>query len=193
MADLLETMDAEGIDRTDVIGHSFGGLLATHLAATATDRLGRVVLLDPAIAQDEEEMREASAETLADDGWPTAQEARAGRLEGRTPQSVPFVEADLAEALEVGEDGRYRLRYSRPTVAGAWTEMARPTVSLAGFGGELLLVPAGNDGMVGQHVIDSLSSDLGDRLSVHWIDAGHMVYWDAFDDLVAVLRPFLNR
>jgi lipase len=193
VADLLETMDDAGVDRADVIGHSFGGHLATHLASTAPDRVGNVVLVDPATAMDAEDMLEAAAETLADDGWATEEEARAGRLEGRTPQAVPYAEADLAEALEVGEDGRYRMRYNRPTVAAAWAEMARPTASLAGFPRELLLVPAANDGTTQQRVIDSLQRDLGDRLTVRRLDAGHMVYWDAFDELVDVLRPFLLR
>ena len=31
--DLLGVLDAEGIERCAVVGHSFGGFLATHLAA----------------------------------------------------------------------------------------------------------------------------------------------------------------
>jgi lipase len=48
VTDLVELLDAEGLERTDVMGHSYGGLLATLLIARAPDRVGRAVLLDPA-------------------------------------------------------------------------------------------------------------------------------------------------
>jgi lipase len=101
------------------------------------------------------------------------------------------VEADLDEALERGEDGRYRLRYCRSAVVTAWSEMARPPAILDGFGGELLLVPALHDGMVGPELVGALERGLGDRLTVHGLEAGHMVYWDAFDQTAALLRSWL--
>jgi lipase len=193
VADLLETLDAEGVGRVDVVGHSFGGLLATYLAAAAPGRVRRVVLLDPAIDQDGHEMFEAGEETRADEGWATRDEAVRARREGRPAQALPFVDADLEEGLEQGEDGRWRLRFCRSTVVAAWSEMAEPPVSLAGFAGDLLLVPALQDGMVGEGLVESLRRDLGDRLTVHGLEAGHMVYWDAFDELVALLREWLGR
>jgi lipase len=192
VADLLETLDAEGVSNVDVIGHSFGGLLATHLAAAAPSRVGRVALIDPAIAQDGRDMLEAAEETRRDEGWDTREQAARARGEGRPPQALPFVRADLEEALEQGEDGRWRLRYCRSTVVTAWSEMARDPVALGGFQGELLLVPALQDGMVGEHVVEWLRNELDERLTVHGIEAGHMVYWDAFDEVVALLRPFLG-
>ena len=62
--------------------------------------------------------------------------ARRGAAEGRPPQALPFVEADLDEALERGRGRPLPAalsavrRWSR-----AWSEMARPPASLAGFGG----------------------------------------------------------
>ena len=125
-------------------------------------------------------------------GWATRDEAVRARREGRSAQALPFVDADLEEGLEQGEDGRWRLRFCRSTVVAAWSEMAEPPVCLAGFAGELLLVPALQDGMVGEGLIESLRRDLGDRLTVRGLEAGHMVYWDAFDELVALLREWVG-
>ena len=145
-------MNAEGVERCDVVGHSFGGLLATHLAATAPGRVGKVVLLDPAIAQSGQDMLEAAEETRHDEGWASESEARAGRAEeGRPPQALPlFVAADLdAGAHARAGRGRALPPALLPfTVVTAWSEMARPPAPLDGFGGELLLVPALHDGMV---------------------------------------------
>ncbi len=49
VADLLETLDHEGIERAAFVGHSYGGRLILELAATAPGRLERAALLDPAI------------------------------------------------------------------------------------------------------------------------------------------------
>jgi carboxypeptidase C (cathepsin A) len=52
-------------------------------------------------------------------------------------------------------------------------------------------VPALHDGMVGPALVDALERDLGDRLTVQGLEAGHMVYWDAFEETVALLRSWL--
>ena len=148
-------------------------------------------LIDPAIAQSGREMLEAAEETRRDEGWESREEALRARSEGRPPQALPYIAADIDEALEQGADGRWRLRFCRSTVIAAWSEIARPAVSLSGFDGELLLIPALQDGMVGDDLVEALRADLGQRLTVRGIEAGHMIYWDAFDELVDVLRPAL--
>ncbi|MDX6523863.1 MAG: lipase [Gaiellales bacterium] len=191
VADLLETLDAEGVERCDVIGHSFGGLLATHLAATVPERVGRVVLLDPAVALNGHEMLDAAEQTRHDEGWESRDEALRARSEGRPPQALPHVEADLDEALEQSSDGRWRLRYCRSAVVTAWSEIAREPARLGGYQGELLLVSALQDGTVTEALVEALRRDLDGRLTEREIEAGHMIYWDAFDELVAMLRPVL--
>ncbi len=49
LADITETLDAEGVtEPVDVIGHSFGGLLALALVTASPERVQRAVLIDPA-------------------------------------------------------------------------------------------------------------------------------------------------
>ena len=45
---LLSWMDERGIERAHVVGHSMGGLVAARLAATAPDRVIKLVLVDAA-------------------------------------------------------------------------------------------------------------------------------------------------
>jgi pyruvate dehydrogenase E2 component (dihydrolipoyllysine-residue acetyltransferase) len=47
-AAVLEVMDAEGIERAHLVGHSLGGLIAATLAATAPDRVASLALIAPA-------------------------------------------------------------------------------------------------------------------------------------------------
>ena len=51
VADMLALLDAEGVARAAVVGHSFGGLLAVALAASAPDRVATVVAYEPPLVQ----------------------------------------------------------------------------------------------------------------------------------------------
>lgn len=44
---LLRVLDAEGLDRVDVVGNSLGGMVATNLALDHPDRVRRMVLMGP--------------------------------------------------------------------------------------------------------------------------------------------------
>ena len=82
VADLLETLDAEGVERVEVIGHSYGGMIALHLLATAPERVTRLALLDPAIELPGAWLPKLADEMIDDAGWPTPEEALAKRLDG---------------------------------------------------------------------------------------------------------------
>jgi lipase len=189
--DIVETMDAEGLERVPVMGHSYGGNIGMHLAARVPARVEHLALIDPAVALPADDMLEAAEETRVDEGWASEEEARAERLSFRQPEGRWSVDEDLAEALERGDDGRYRFRYVRSAAVTAWSEMARPPASLAGYPGEVLLIPALQEDMVGDPLRSSLQADLGGRLMERGIDGNHMLYWDSYDELVSVLRPFL--
>lgn len=49
-ADALAIMDALGIEKASLVGHSFGGVIALHAAATAPERTTALVLSDPSFA-----------------------------------------------------------------------------------------------------------------------------------------------
>jgi len=52
VADVLAVMDDHGLERAPLIGHSFGGAIALHLAKAAPDRVEKLVLVDPALGLD---------------------------------------------------------------------------------------------------------------------------------------------
>ena len=191
VADLADTLDAAGIGRASVVGHSFGGLLGILLAAAAPDRVERLALLDPAAAMEPARAARQAEAVRHDDGWADREEASTARRALRPPHAAGTVDEDLDTFLGEDPDGRVRLRFSRPAVITAWSEMARPAPSLAGYPGEVLLVPALRDGYVSAALRAALRRDLGERLREHGIDAGHMLFWDAHEELSALLRGFL--
>ena len=191
VADLLDTLDAHGLDSVPVMGHSFGGLLALRLAAVAPARVSRIALLDPAVALDPAACLAQAEATLLDDGWSSREEALAARRAMRPPHSRDTADDDLASFLAEGPDGRFRLRFSRAAVVAAWSEMAHPPPSLAGWPGQVLLLRATREAFVTPALVDSLEADLGRRLRLHDVDSGHMLFWDALDETAALVGPFL--
>ena len=94
--------------------------------------------------------------------------------------------------LQRGADGRFRFRFSPAAAVVAWSEMARPAVSLAGLGVPTLLVRAAQADFVSDAVVDGFRADLGDAFALETLDTSHMLYWDAFDETAAVVRRFLG-
>lgn len=190
VGDLLALVDAAGLDGFDIVGHSFGGLLGLHLTAAAPGRVRRLVLLDPAIALDPEMALEAAEDARVNEGWATEEEARTARLAGHPPDAVPMVEEDLAQSLERGDDGRFRLRWSRSAAVAAWGEMARPMPTVAGL--PTLLVWATQERYVRPQIIEGLRAGLGGQLEVRPVAAGHMLLWGAYAETADAVTAFLD-
>ena len=189
--DLIGTLDAEGVERTVVAGHSFGGLLALHLSARAPERVRGVVLLDPAVALPPRRAASQAEEARRDEGWASVKEARAAREALRPAHARDTVDEDLATFLQHSPDGRVRFRFSRPAVVAAWGEMARVAPSLAGYPGPVTLVAANRADFVSAELREGLRRDLGARLTETGLDAGHMLFWDAPAEVGAIIRGAL--
>lgn len=188
VADLLALLDAEGLDRVPVIGHSFGGAIAVHLSRTAPERVERLVLLDPAIGLDPGDMLEAAEDTRADESYPDLATARADRAQRWEGIDAALVEAEL-DAHLVSDGDRLRYRYSRAAVVAAWGEMARPAVVPAV---PTLLVPATRAAFVAPSWVDACRAALGDDLTVTPVDAGHMVFLERTAEVAAHVAAFLG-
>ena len=188
--DLLAVLDDEGIERTTLVGHSFGGLVALALAAAAPARLSSLVLLDPAVAVPPETALEVAEAVRLDAGWASRDEALAELLEGRPEHARAavegFVDRHLAE-----QDGRVRARFAVPAAVAAWGEMARPQVTLP-RPIPTLLVWARQADFVTLAVLERLRADLGPALSEVALDAGHDLLWEAFDETAAAVRAFVD-
>jgi lipase len=183
VADLIETIDDLGLERPEWVGHSFGGRLVLELAAAHPERVGRVVLLDPAIhvlphvagAMAELER----AEPLFDS--PAAyRESRADA--GTAPPEV--VEEDGRMLCDVQPDGRLRRRTCQPAVISIYGEMAtEPPPPPAA---ETLLVYAPAYGLVRDEHLALYDNAVA-------VPGLHMVMWEAFDEVADVVEQFLSQ
>ncbi|MBT4489971.1 MAG: alpha/beta hydrolase [Rhodospirillaceae bacterium] len=79
IADVLGVLEWEGLDNVTLVGHSYGGMVATGVADRANERIGSLIYLDAFLPKDGEALldmvppeRAASMRDVADkdgDGW----------------------------------------------------------------------------------------------------------------------------
>ena len=190
--DLVELLDTDGLETIDIVGHSFGGLIATHVASAIGEHVGRVVLLDPAIELEPEHAYEEAEAARNPPTWGSVEEAKAARREQRTPAGYAGSDQDVDDHLMQDDDGRYRFRFCPSAAVTAWSEMAGPVVDLREFEGRVHMVTAGQAPYVRDSTREWLQGDLGDRFTETVIDAGHMLYWDAYDETAAEVAASLS-
>ena len=186
MADVVETMEARGIEQADIVGHSFGGRLALELAATHPARVRRIVLLDPAI-QILAHVALFSAEAeLTEPIYNTAEEYADRRGDGAaTPREL--VLEDAKAHCEVLPDGRLRRRTSQPAVVSIYGELASEPPPPETLRAPTLLLHAPAYGLVREEQLAAYEG----RVEAAELPGMHMVMWDAFDDVADAVERFL--
>jgi lipase len=190
VADVVAVLDELGLQRVAVAGHSFGGAIATHLSRLAPERVERLVLLDPAIGLDPQDMLEQAESTRDDESYPDLASARADRAQRWEGIADDLVEAELTDHL-VRDDDRWRYRYCQAAAVVAWSEMARPAITPPA-GTPTLLLPAAKAEYVRPAWVDACRATLGDALTVTEIDAGHMLFLERTADVAGAIRPFMG-
>jgi lipase len=185
VADLVETMDALGLEQADWVGHSFGGRLVLELAARHPERLRRAVLLDPAIQilphvalfVAEQELREPLYDSPED---------YADQREDTAPRELVLEDALLhCERLP---DGRLRRRTCRPAVVSIYGELASEPPPPETLRVPTLLIHAPAYGLVREEQLAAYA----DRVETLGVPGMHMVMWEAFGEVAGAVERFLE-
>ena len=192
VADVLETIEAAGVERAAFVGHSYGGRLILELAALEPKRLERCVLLDPAVHLLPHVGFDFAERERVDGAFGSPQDAVAERMLYGDPTPLSFVEEDVREHLAQGPDGLYRYRYCRSAVITGYGELCTPPPPPETLRVPTLLVYADGFGLVRDDQVDAYATVLGDLLHVVTVPGGHMVFWDAYEQTADVLQAFLE-
>jgi lipase len=177
-----------------VVGHSFGGAIALHLAAQCPDLVSGVVLLDPAVALDGRWMQEIAEATLASPDYTDRAEARTEKATGVWSDVPPDdLDTDLDEHLVALPNGRYGWRVCIPAMMSYWSELARD-VALPHRGTRTTLIRAAHQDppYVTGELIDALSAHLGADFQLVDFPCLHMVAQVQPGKTAAVIREHLG-
>lgn len=173
-----------------LVGHSFGGGLAMHLAAARPDRVAALLLLDPAIGLDGNWMREIAEAMLSSPDYPDPAEARQEKATGSWADVDPAVlDADIEEHLVELPGGRYGWRICLPAMMSYWSELARDVVlPPAGTPTTLVRAKWTSPPYVTERLIAALRERLGPAFEPLDYECDHMVPHAKPAEVAALIR-----
>ncbi|ORA83636.1 alpha/beta fold hydrolase [Mycobacterium malmoense] len=191
---LAALLDDEADAPVLVVGHSFGGALAMHLAAARQDRVAALLLLDPAVGLDGRWTRDIAQAMFSSPDYPNAEEARAEKATGSWADVDPAVlGAEIDEHLIELPNGRYGWRVSMPAMMSYWSELAREIVlPPAGTATTLVRAKRTSPPYVGDRLIAGLRDRLGPDFELLDFDCNHMVPHARPAEVAALIRNLLG-
>ncbi len=191
---LAALLDDEADAPVLVVGHSFGGALAMHLAAARPDQVAALLLLDPAVGLDGAWMRDIADAMFSSPDYPDAGEARMEKATGSWADVDPaLLDAELDEHLVELPSGRYGWRVSLPAMLSYWSELARDIV-LPRAGTATMLVRANRTSppYVSDRLIAGLQERLGSDFALLDFECNHMVPYAKPAEVAALVRKHLE-
>lgn len=187
-------LDAEDATQVLVVGHSFGGGLAMHLAAMCPGRVTALLLLDPAVGLDGAWMGDIAEAMMSSPDYPDPGEARREKAFGSWADvDVALLDAEIDEHLIRLPNGRYRWRVSVPAAMSYWSELARDVVlPPAGTVTTVVRAQQTSPPYVSDELITGLRERLGSNFTLLEFDCNHMVPYSEPDRVAALARQMLD-
>jgi lipase len=187
-------VDTVGAREAMLVGHSFGGRLAFEIAARAPKLVPRLVLLDPAILLPGHVGLAAAERERIDKSYVSFEELVERRYDESQLHLAPrdLVVTDLAQHVEVDEQGRIRYRYCQSAVVAAYGEMSSQPPPFEDVRIPTLLVLGERSYLPYDHLLEAHRAAVGDLLEVVVVPGGHSVLWDAFDETASAIERFLG-
>ena len=194
-ADLVNLLDALGIERTDVLGFSYGGLIAQRLVVATPQRIRRLIVASSSFAPVPER---AQLRADGDSAWrkllqdPTDENTRL--------HAIASIPADVWKP-ESREELRHRLEavlfsaeWARPLIAGT-LPAARPADSqarLAALGLPILLLQGRQDTTFPAALAERTAAEMPNVRAAVIDQAGHMAHIDQPEAWLGAITGFLG-
>ncbi|MGW3246662.1 alpha/beta fold hydrolase [Streptomyces sp. NPDC001070] len=201
-ADLVRLLDVLGIERTDVLGFSYGGLIAQRLALTAPGRVRRLVVASSSVLpvppdafdgwREREERMAAEATVWSDPSLSGAALTRAAAL-ASAPANVWRGDA-LPGYLDILRGVRFTAEWLRPWEAGTLPSPRRPDdpERLAALGIPVLLLHGRQDMTFPVGLVEPTLRLIPAARAAVIEEAGHMAHIDQPRAWLEALEDFLS-
>jgi pimeloyl-ACP methyl ester carboxylesterase len=206
-ADVIGVLDALGLDRVVLGGHSFGALLTAYIAARHPERVSHTILIDIALTPGDPKVGEAIRPSLERLGRPVAsfeayvkQIQAAPYLQGRWD---PIIEAYYRADVETREDGsvitRTRPEHIFQVATGVQAEdwpaifasVKQPSIF---FSGPMPVGGPGTPAVISAEAARQAAAVLPDCRHFVEVPGNHwtMVYGEGARQIVAAVAAFLD-
>jgi pimeloyl-ACP methyl ester carboxylesterase/predicted Zn-dependent protease len=183
--DVVAFMDALGLERASIVGHSMGSFVAQHVAASVPHRVHRLVLIGSAADSRNAVMRQLEEGIRAfTDHVPAefVREFQYGSVHQPMPEEfmVEAVATSLRVPLHVWRSGIAGL--TGPESPAALERIAAPTLILWGE----------NDGLFARADQEALTARIKDSRLVVYPETGHTPHWERTEWVVRDIAAFLH-
>jgi 3-oxoadipate enol-lactonase len=185
--DVIETLDALGLERVALVGNSFGAAVALRVAVVAPAKVGRLVLAAPSA-----EAEEVSPELEA--VWEAEESAlERGDVDGAVAAVLDGWVRDERIRDRVAEMQRhtFELRRAAPDPAPAPDPVEDDPSIVAGIGVPVLVIEAGLDLPDASLTAAWLEREVAGVRRETVADAGHLVPLERPDEFRALVLAFL--
>ena len=184
--DAVAFLDAMGIDKAAVVGHSMGSFIAQEIALSAPERVSHLVLIGSATTGDNAVIREL-AEAVKDLADPLD---RAFVHEFQASTLHQPIATEVLDAI-VGESMKMPARIWREAAAGLVAFQSRDRLSA--IAAPTLVVWGDHDEIFARSEQDALVAAIPRATLKVYENAGHGVHWEQSErfasDLVELVRP----
>lgn len=184
--DVLEFMDAKGIKKANIVGHSMGSFVAQHVAAAAPERVSRLVLVGSAASLHNEVVRELhKAVSDLRDPIPVTfvrefQESTVFR-----PVPVEYMDRVVKESLKLPA------RVWQALINGFLAKNAN--AELGKISAPTLVIWGEKDSIFSRSEQDSLLSALPKAVFKIYLETGHDPHWERPEQFVKDLEEFIDE
>ncbi len=202
ISDLLAILDAFGLEAANVLGFSYGGLLAQRLAVTAPERVDRLIIASSSVlpvpadafegCPERQERREAELEVWSRSAL-GPERTRAAAAAGAR---VNVWRADaLPHYLQRLEAVRFSAEWDRARDAGTLKSprIADPIQALSATAVPILLLHGRHDMIFPAELVERTAAALPNAEAAVLEEAGHMAHIDQPRQWLAAIRKFLHR
>jgi pimeloyl-ACP methyl ester carboxylesterase len=188
-ADVLETLDAIGIGRAAVIGHSMGGKTAMTLALMAPERVGRLLIADIGPVPYQHGNTSIADAMRAIPLRPVLSRAEA---EAMLADAVPVaaVRTFLIQNLQFGPQPHWRIGLDE--IAAAIPDLEGWEATAGGYSGPTLFVSGANSDYVRPEHRPAIRALFPTARFVTVKNAGHWLHVDNPAGFLSVVEAFLH-
>jgi pimeloyl-ACP methyl ester carboxylesterase len=186
-ADLIESIDALGIEQPCWVGFSFGGRLLLEMAVSHPERIRRAALLEPVIQVPPAAVMHRAEQELTGDVWDSLEAFRASRENTGKIEDPKYI-AQIAEQFEPLPDGRVRRRTSQAAIVAIFSEFAAPSPPPDTLNVPTMLVYAPAFGLVTPEQIAAYDGRFQEIVEAPGL---HELVWTAFEETASAVERFM--
>ena len=183
--DIIQLLDAEGVRKAIIGGHSMGGYIALEILRQAPNRLDGIILVASHIYADTEEKQSERFNTIEQIDFKSLIELLEGMPNKLSTDEIvqTYCKKMVEKSRAIGVKGALRAMAKRQSSENLWITAATPKLIIAGD----------NDQFIKPEIIEKMAINGRNVLKIIIKDAGHMLMREKPEATANALKDFIHQ